>query len=519
VTDIEDPPAPDARTNEDLVAATGGGLRWLAYTRIVLELAMLGSMVVLARLIPPSAFGIFAVVVIVQELALSVPAEGVGSAIVQRRSIDHRHLQAGLAVSLLMGTTMALAAVVLALVAIVPLLGRETADLIILATPCFIMGAIVAVPTAVLRRRLDFARLSRLDLVGTLVRLAATLALAIAGMDASGLVLGYLLSFVVSLALACTFVRLPMPRWHRREIRELLGYGGPASLASFAWAGFRNGDYAIINVQLGAAQAGLYWRAYQLAIEYQRKISVVMMQMSFPILARAAGIDEMLALRRRMVLVLTVVLFPMLVLLVLLAPTVVPWLFGAAWKPAVLPTQILAIGGAATLVIDALGAAIQAAGRARALLGFGVAHFAVYVAAVVVVASHGLAAVAVAAAVVHGVFVVVAYQLTLGGDGRRALRAIWDDLAAATLACAGLVVSAGPVEWAMQRLHVPTVPHVLAVTAAGGLAYVVVLRVIFPSVSADLAAVVRRLIPDRILRALRTLPLPFLPRHPSSQTG
>ncbi|MCW2958637.1 MAG: oligosaccharide flippase family protein, partial [Solirubrobacterales bacterium] len=272
MTEADDVSALDVRTNDELVAATRAGLRWLTYTRVVLELTMLVAMVVLARLIPPSAFGVFAVVLIVQELAMSVPAEGIGSALVQRRSIQPAHLQAGLAVSLLMGTTMASVTVVLALVAIDPLFGHETAQLILVASPCFIIGAIVAVPMAVLRRRLDFARLSQLDLAGTLARLTATVSLAFAGLDALALVLGSLLAFLVILAGACAIVRPPMPRWHRQEIRDLLGYGRPASLAAFAWTGFRNGDYAIVNYQLGAAQAGFYWRAYQVGVEYQRKI-------------------------------------------------------------------------------------------------------------------------------------------------------------------------------------------------------------------------------------------------------
>ena len=57
-------------------------------------------MVVLARLIPPAAFGIFAVIVIVQELAVTMPMEGVGGALVQRKSITRDHLQGGLALSL-----------------------------------------------------------------------------------------------------------------------------------------------------------------------------------------------------------------------------------------------------------------------------------------------------------------------------------------------------------------------------------------------------------------------------------
>ena len=101
-----------------------------------------------------------------------------------------------------------------------------------------------------------------------------------------------------------------------------------------------------------------------------------MSQMAFPVLARTEGKEEvMLALRRRMVQMLTVILFPLLTLLVLLAPEIIRGCSGPRWEPAVVPTQILAAGGAATLVIDAVGPALMAEGRAKALLGFGVGHF------------------------------------------------------------------------------------------------------------------------------------------------
>ena len=52
----------DVRSNEDLTEAAAEGLRWIAYSRIAIEMVLLGAMVVLARLIPPAAFGIYAIV-------------------------------------------------------------------------------------------------------------------------------------------------------------------------------------------------------------------------------------------------------------------------------------------------------------------------------------------------------------------------------------------------------------------------------------------------------------------------
>lgn len=511
----------DVRTNEDLTQATAQGLRWITYTRIAVEIVLLASMVVLARLVPPAAFGIFAIVVIVQELAFTMPSEGVGGALVQRRSIDRRHLQAGLMLALLIGAGLTALTLGAAHFIARPLYGDDTAALVMLATPAFLLGAATAVPAAVLRRRLDFARLSIVEILSTVTRVAVTLALALAGLDALALVLGHLSGTVVGCVTAWAFAPVPLPRWNRQAVRDLLPYSGPAALATVAWTGFRNGDYAIVGARLGVAQAGFYWRAYQLAVEYQRKISYVMTQMAFPVLARTAGEDEMLALRRRMVQVLTTVLFPLLVLLALLAPLLIPWLFGPVWEPAVLPTQILALGGAATLVIDAVAPALMAAGRVKALLGYGVGHFIVYAGAVVLVASKGLAAVAIAATVVHTIFLVIAYQVMLGGRFVRVLRLLWQDVSAATTCCLALAVAAGAVDWALDGANIPVPLHMLAAAAAGGLAYMAAMCTAFPTAWLDLVAVLRRVAPGPGVRLLERLPRvsrPGVPRRSSDST-
>jgi PST family polysaccharide transporter len=500
----------DVRTNADLTETTASGLRSIAFAKIGMEIALLGGMVVLARLIPPAAFGMFAVVLIVQELALSMPMEGIGSAIVQRRSIRREHLEGGMMLSLLVGAALAGATVAVAELIAAPVYGEETASLLLLATPWFLLGAVFSVPAAVLRRRLAFRRLALLDLVMTVTRVVASVALAIVGFDAKALVFGNLAAMAIGVALALAFAPVPLPRWRRDAMRDLLPYGGPAALACVSWTGFRNGDYAIVGATLGPAQAGFYWRGYQLAVEYQKKISATMGQMAFPVLARTAGADEMFELRRRMVRLVTVLLFPMLATLVLLAPVVIPWLFGPAWEPAVLPTQILAVAGASTLLIDAVGSALQAAGRARAMLGYGIAHFVVYAGSVIVVAPYGLAAVSAAAAVTHTLFLVIAYQVLLHGHRESALRLLREDVTPAGVGCLALLAVAGPTAWALADAGTPVLVHIAAVSAAAAIAYLATLRAGFPDAWHDLGAALGRVLPGRgALNRLRSrLPLP-----------
>jgi O-antigen/teichoic acid export membrane protein len=489
-------------THEDasgqLTDATAAGLRWMAPARVLTELLLLVSMVVLARLIPPEAFGMLAVAFIVQELGVGVPSEGVGSALVQRAAVTRRHLEAALALSLIAGVVLAAATLGLALLLVEPVFGGRTAALLALTTPWYLLGAVLALPMALLRRRLDFRSISLLGLTLSLVRaLTSVLLAAFAGLDASALVVGGLVGMTAMVTLALALAPVPSPRWHTAEIRDLLPYGGPATLACFAWTGFRNGDYAIVGARLGAVQAGIYWRGFQLAVEYQGKLSTIMSQVAFPVLVRTAGAEAMFALRRRMIRLGTVAVFPALALLAILAPVVIPWLFGAAWRPAVLPAQILTGAGAATVVIDAVGTALMAAGRSRALLGYGVAHFVVYITAVSLASSRGLAAVSIAAVSSHLVFLIVAYRILLRGRAERTLRCLWDDVGAAATGCVALAAVGVPLRLALDAAGTAAPVEAVAVTAAGAIAYLAALRVGFPEAWTDLRRTLRRVVPVR----------------------
>jgi O-antigen/teichoic acid export membrane protein len=499
----------DVRTAEELSQATTSGLRWITAARIFTEILLLATMVLLARLIPPSAFGMFAIALLVQELAISIPSEGVGTALVQRKRIGREHLEGGLAVALAIAGGFAALTLIAALVIVRPLFDADTATLVALAAPWFVISAAGAPSYALLRRRLDFRRVSIVDLTNSLVRSLLTLGLALVGLDAGALVLGALAGVTTATIVALSFAPVPLPRWRPQPIRDLLSYGGPASLACLCWAGFRNGDYAIVGAKLGPAQAGLYWRGFQLAVDYQRKISTVMTSVGFPVLARTAGTDELFALRKRMVRMLTVVVFPLLTCLVVLAPVAIPWVFGPAWEGAVLPAQILAGAGAATVVIDAVGTVLMATGRARALLGYGIAHFVIYVAAVLVGAGWGLAGVSVAAVSTHLVFLVVAYQVLLRDAGLRPLRLLWDDISAATVACVALVAVAWPLDAALRDAGVAPIFQLAVVGGVAAIPYLLALKLWFPEAWRDLWGLISRVLPMRPLQAaVRRLPLP-----------
>jgi lipopolysaccharide exporter len=208
-----------------------------------------------------------------------------------------------------------------------------------------------------------------------------------------------------------------------------------------------------------------------------------------------------------MVRILTVVLFPLLACLVVLAPVAIPWVFGPSWKLAVVPTQILAGAGAATVVIDAVGTVLMATGRGRAILGYGVAHFVVYIGAVLFASRWGITGVSVAAVGIHATFLVVAYQVLLRDPGPRAVRLLWGDVSAAVVSCVALVAAAWPIDRALQDSGAAPLVRICLVGAVAGPVYLAALRLWFPAAWQDLSRLMTRLLPARPLQAAaRRLP-------------
>jgi lipopolysaccharide exporter len=493
----EQAPSPEElRSPEQLRAAAAHGVRWSAIARPTVEIVQLASIVVLARLIAPAEFGRYAIALVAQEATYVIGGAGLSDALVQRRRLDREHLQAGMALALLAGVVLAGLTLLVAGLVVSPLFGARTASFVRLMAPLGLIAALNALPVSILARRMDFRRLSEIEVLGTVARMAACIALALAGLGGEALVLGILASSLLAMAVAWVSAPPPPPRLHARATRELLAYAGPVSLASISWVGFSNVDFAIIGARLGPLATGYYFRAYTLAVEYQRKIAIVMDKVGLPVLARTNDDEQAIQIYGQMARLLTTVLFPLLVLLAIGAPVLVPFAFGHRWDAAIVPTQILALGGASAVLFNAVETVFKATARTGALVGFGWTQLALYGGSVYLVAPLGLTAVAIDAAAVHTAFALIAYALLFRRAGEHALRRLWEDVAPACLSCLGLVAVALPASFALSALDAPAAAWLLALGVLGIGAYLVTLRAFFPEMWRAQCAALGEILPE-----------------------
>lgn len=260
-----------------------------------------------------------------------------------------------------------------------------------------------------------------------------------------------------------------------------------------------NIDYTILAARLSSAQVGFYWRAFQLGVVYQDKISGVMMKLAFPVYSRTRDLAQLGRLHERATRVHGAIVVPLLAILIVTAPVLIPWLFGADWQPSVLPAQILAVAGMIAAILTGFAQVLLAAGRPRELFWFNVALLAVYAGAVFATVGQGIVAVAIAVVGVYVIQLIAVYAILFRKVVGIPVSRMVGDLAPAVVGGLALLAVCFPACALLREAGMPPIVVVSAIGALGLLVHATVVRRFFPLVWQDLVALARRVLPSRML--------------------
>ena len=270
----------------------------------------------------------------------------------------------------------------------------------------------------------------------------------------------------------------------------------------------KNVTFLVLAGRVSPQQVGLYWRAFQLGVEYQFKVSNIAYRVAKPVLTRAERMEDLREMRSRLLRINTTLIFPLLALLIVLAPDVVPWIFGPDWSGAVVPAQVLAVAGIWTILLAGIDAPLMAVGRPGALATFNFSMMVCTGLTAWFTAPMGITAVAVGMAVCQLVLVLAGQFFLLrrliGVPMRESLGE-----GAPALLCSGVVVLAMLPVADVLRDHLAPLSITVVIGSVGLLLYAACLRVVSPAAWGDL-----RTLFVRVLGAGRLLPT--CPRRPAA---
>jgi PST family polysaccharide transporter len=252
-------------------------------------LGQLGTLVVLARLLPPSAFGLLAMVASIGAILDLVKEFGLSSATIQKQDISHAQVSALFwingGVGLALGTALFLGAPLLAEFYHQP----ELTDVARCLSLAFVASGVTVQHWALLRRQMRFAAIAGMETTAELVSFAAAIGLALAGAGYWALVAQRLVSpFLLMLASWAICRWRPSRPAGAPGLRGLLGYGAGITGSGLAIAFSRSIDQILIGWLWGAAVLGLYERTTRLLMLPVNTINAPVYAAAMPALSRLA---------------------------------------------------------------------------------------------------------------------------------------------------------------------------------------------------------------------------------------
>ncbi|WP_346343363.1 lipopolysaccharide biosynthesis protein [Rhodococcus sp. MS16] len=301
--------------------------------------------VVLARLLEPADFGLFALALLAVNLFDYVKDLGVGAALVQSQREWTRLAPTGLTLSVLFGVFASAVLAGTAGITATALNHPELAPLIRVLAIGLMISSLSAVPAARLRRELDFRSRMLPEFLGAVVKATLTIVLAVEGLGVWSLAYGQLAGTVVTTVLYWWVVRTKVPfGFDSQEARDLVRFGIPVSAVTLLAFAIYNVDYLIIGFRLGDEQLGLYSLAYRLPELVVLNLCIVISEVLFSSLSRLQHDRPALGQHYLQVLsVVTALTAPISVALAAAAPSVIGTLYGPTYSGSAVVMAVLAL--------------------------------------------------------------------------------------------------------------------------------------------------------------------------------
>jgi O-antigen/teichoic acid export membrane protein len=379
------------------------GLTWTIVDTWGRQLLNLAIFVVLARLLVPADFGLVALATVFVGFAQVVVDQGLGDALIQRRSVTRPQMDTAFWVAMGTGTALTLLGVLVA-VPLAAFLGEPALGPILqVLALTFILSALSSIQMALLRREMAFRSLAIRAIVAATVGGLVGIIMALLGFGAWALVGQQVAAAAISVVVLWPMIPWrPSLRFSGADFRSLFGYGAHVLGSDVLNYLSRNVDNLLIGVFLGPVPLGIYAIAYRILTISQSVLVNVARRIAFPALASLQhDADRLQRAYFRLTRVASVVILPGYVGLAIVAGDLTPLLFGDQWVESGPVAMILFLIGPVLTVQAFSGALLNAVGRPDVVFRFRLITAAVNVVGFILAVRFGIVAVA-AAFVIRG---------------------------------------------------------------------------------------------------------------------
>jgi polysaccharide transporter, PST family len=349
----------------EVALKTARAIWWSTGQQLATNIVTFGGYIVLARLLQPKDFGLFAFASVFTVLLQSFTDQGIPDAVVQRAKLEKAHLDTAFWFNMVL--SFGLAGLLWITAPIASSLVHEPGLCSVLRCLVWILplSALGGIHQALLKRRMEYRTLGIQNFAATIAGTATGVLLAWNSWGIWCLV-GQQIASVCCLTLVAWLATRWVPSFELRlaELRELGHFSVHITAGALLDFINRRADDFLIGIFLGATALGYYSLAYRLLLTFTRLVSSPFNSVAFSAFSRLQNEpEERCRMFDRLAQLVAALAFPAFLGLAAVSPDLIRVGFGPLWLPSVPVLQILCFIGVLHSVVFLHGTLIRAAGR------------------------------------------------------------------------------------------------------------------------------------------------------------
>lgn len=351
---------------KNLTTSTLQSMTWTTTATVVTSVMQIGYTAVMARLLPPAAFGLVALAGVVLRFGGYFAQMGMAQAIVQKPELTKEDIRAAFTSSALLGALFAGATMLSAPFArlvfdqpgVVPLVR-------VMALDIFMLG-LVTTALSLLRRRMEFQTLAKIDIVSYVLAYGGVgVGLAWCGFGAWSLVWASLSQTIVMGLMAYGATRHSVRLYFSwTHYRPLFSYGGRISITGFLEFMTISLDTIVIGRVFGAALLGIYNRAYMLINLPLYLLATSISKVIFPAFSQLqTNLGKLRTVYVASITLVAALVLPLSAGMAVAAPELVRALLGPGWEASVPVLRVMSVPVSLSLITMFAGVMCDARAR------------------------------------------------------------------------------------------------------------------------------------------------------------
>lgn len=323
------------------------GMLWASIGKLGTMGLQFLSNLVLARLLLPEDFGTIGMLQIFIAISSVFVTAGFGAALIQKKETTHIDYTSVFYFNLFASIVIYLTLFILSPIVAEFYNMSELCIILRVQGISLIIQAFATVQSNILQKQLRFKELAIRNIIATITGTIVAVFMAFCGFGFWSLVTSNLVSTFASVLLLWKMSSW-RPTWNfsLRSLKKLFAFGGLMALSSFVETVYSEIQGLIIGKFYSASDLGYYTQAKKLEMVPSAAINSVINQVSFPVFSKLQ--DEKTKLQyglSKSVKYGAYISFSVMILLIIIADSIIPLLYGERWGESIPYFRLLCLGG------------------------------------------------------------------------------------------------------------------------------------------------------------------------------